>query len=329
MNVAITSKVTQKRKNKQGYQLYEAGYLSAPSFSDVLATQIALGYPATKFGKPKHIYTHYKEGIHITKWGSSLSSIEEAEEAEVSKVDAALYNHIAKELEKTQQELDKFAYVASHDLKAPLRAVANLADWIGEDLEGGIITKDTLAHLGLLKSRIVRLETLLDDLLLYAKIGARDEAPENVKILELIRNITEMLPTEKFNVVTETDTTILCVEKFKLELVLRNLISNSIKHHHKKSGTITIDVVDRDNYTEFTVSDDGPGIKPERWDEAFEMFKTFKPRDEVEGSGIGLALIKKIVEDSGHTVEILRSKKGLSVRFTWPNYVLGSEAEHV
>lgn len=235
-------------------------------------------------------------------------------------VDAEIFNDVVAELQRTNEELEKFAYVASHDLKAPLRAIANLANWVEEDITDNNITEETTSHLKLLKNRICRMEKLLDDLLLYARVGGRDNTFEEVDILQLIQNITSMLPSEKFEIVAETNITHFFAERFALELVLRNLISNSIKHHNKKRGKIEITITDKDKYIEFVVTDDGPGIKPEQYKEAFEMFKTFKPRDEVEGSGMGLALVKKVVENQGYTVDILSTNKGLSIRFNWKKF---------
>jgi signal transduction histidine kinase len=224
------------------------------------------------------------------------------------------------QLRRANAELERFAYVASHDLKAPLRAISNLATWIKEDIESKTITADTLAHLNMMRSRVDRMERLLDDILAYARVGRRDNTFESVNILEMILSIIDMLPADKFTVVADTDVSEFFAERFPLEQVLRNLISNAIKHHDKEKGLITISVSALQKHLEFIISDDGPGIPLENQEEVFEMFKTLRPRDEVEGSGMGLALVKKIVETQGCKVDILPSETGLSIRFNWPRF---------
>lgn len=222
------------------------------------------------------------------------------------------------QLQQANGELERFAYVASHDLKAPLRAISNLAGWIKEDIESETITNDTHSHLKMMLSRVARMEKLLDDLLVYARVGKKSGTLETIDITELVASVAEMLPIGKFEVATEFEVATLVSDRFPLEQVLMNLISNAIKHHNKKKGVITVIVRDRIDFMEFIVSDDGPGIPKEQQKEAFEMFRTLKPRDEVEGSGMGLALVKKIVETQGGDVDILPTDKGLSVMFLWP-----------
>jgi light-regulated signal transduction histidine kinase (bacteriophytochrome) len=220
-------------------------------------------------------------------------------------------------LQKANEELERFAYVASHDLKAPLRAISNLAGWIKEDIDSCSITAETQSHLKMMLSRVARMDKLLDDLLTYARVGKNKDSLELIEIDELIRSVVDVLTIKKFEIVIESEISSFIAERVPLEQVLMNLIGNSIKHHTKKSGTITIGIIDKQTKLEFTITDDGPGIPIKQQDEAFEMFKTLKPRDEVEGSGMGLALVKKIVESQGGKIEILPTKKGLSVRFTW------------
>ncbi len=224
-------------------------------------------------------------------------------------------------LQHANEELERFAYVASHDLKAPLRAISNLAGWIKEDIDSGSITAETHSHLKMMLSRVTRMDKLLDDLLTYARVGKNKDSLELVEIDDLINSVVEVLPIKKFEILVESELSRFVAERVPLEQVLMNLISNSIKHHTKKSGTITIGIESKDTHLQFTVSDDGPGIPITQQEEAFQMFKTLKPRDEVEGSGMGLALVKKIVESQGGTICILPSKTGLSLQFTWNNYV--------
>ena len=112
--------------------------------------------------------------------------------------------------------------------------------------------------------------------------------------------------------------------------MFRNLINNAIKHHNKPDGAITITYQLLNNQYEFTVQDDGPGIAPEHQQRVFEMFQTLKPRDEVEGSGIGLAIVKKSVINLGGTITLESDGcHGCTFRFTWPTNLTQQELLNV
>ncbi|MET3117652.1 signal transduction histidine kinase [Undibacterium sp. GrIS 1.8] len=241
------------------------------------------------------------------------------------------------------QELNNFTYVASHDLKSPLRGIDQLANWISEDL-ADTLNPDTQRHLYLIRSRIQRMEMLLDDLLAYARVGRADDEIVTVDTRVLVSDIFELLKTSgAIRLEAADDLPTVQTRKVPLNLVLRNLISNAIKHHNKPDGRIFVGAKiiavsvnneannrlnnDANNdankgiahYIEFTVKDDGPGIAPEHQQRVFGMFQTLKPRDEVEGSGIGLALVKKAVESVGGTVQLVSDgQTGCTFRFLWP-----------
>ncbi len=109
-------------------------------------------------------------------------------------------------------------------------------------------------------------------------------------------------------------------ERVPLEMVLRNLISNALKHHHHpQTGQVTVSATEQATFVEFAITDDGPGIAPQYHDRIFQMFQTLKPRDQVEGSGMGLATVKKLVESYGGNIHVdSRAGQGATFRFTWP-----------
>ncbi|WP_051516985.1 PAS domain S-box protein [Herbaspirillum sp. RV1423] len=224
------------------------------------------------------------------------------------------------ELTRINEELNNFAYVSSHDLKSPLRGIDQLATWITEDLHDSL-NKDTQAHLRLMRSRIKRMEMLLDDLLAYSKVGRSKDEIVSVDTNELVRDIFDLTATTKsIQLHLDQSLPILSTRKVPLELIFRNLIGNAIKHHDKASGRINISARTTAEGTEFSVTDDGPGIAPEHQQRVFSMFQTLKPRDEVEGSGIGLALVKKAVEAQGGRVALdSDGKSGSTFRFIWPS----------
>ena len=224
------------------------------------------------------------------------------------------------ELERSNRELDQYAYVASHDLKAPLRGIRSLADWITEDIRDGA-SPETLENLSLLHNRVERLDGLLDSMLQYSRVGRGGGAVESVDSAKLVDDITYYLaPKPGFSVVCSGEMPVLKTSKAPLELVLRNLISNAIKHHDRDHGTVTVSAGIRGDLVEFHVADDGPGIPPAFHERIFQMFQTLKPRDQVEGSGMGLAIVKKEVESNGGAIRVESDpgKRGTTFIFTWP-----------
>jgi len=224
------------------------------------------------------------------------------------------------ELERSNRELDRFAYIASHDLKAPLRAIDNLSTWIAEDA-ADVLPPSAQMHLTKLRGRVKRLEILLDDLLLYSRAGRRRHTPEQVNTQMLINGVMELLnPPPGFQVHIESDLPTIRSERPPLEIIIRNLLENAIKHHHRvQEGVVQITARPRDNMVEFQVADNGPGIEAQYHERIFEVFQTLRPRDEVEGSGMGLAIVKKTVESAGGKIWV-ESSPGAGTRFyfTWP-----------
>ncbi|NEU14672.1 PAS domain-containing protein [Methylobacterium sp. BTF04] len=229
----------------------------------------------------------------------------------------------AVDLRRTNEELEQFAYVASHDLKAPLRGIENLVGWIEEDLEGSL-TGDVQTNMELLKSRVRRLESLLDDLLAYSRAGRADVAFTftEVNTKALVEDLTVMVsPPEGFEIVASDTLPTLSAAKAPLTQALQNLIGNAIKHHDNPgNGHVWVDAQASAGMVEFVVTDDGAGIPEQFRERVFGMFQTLRPRDEVEGSGMGLAIVKKLVERQGGKVWLAegREGRGLSVHFTWP-----------
>jgi len=226
-----------------------------------------------------------------------------------------------RELARSNEELEQFAYVASHDLKAPLRGIDNLVTWIEEDLEA-YLTGDTRTHMDLLKSRVRRLESLLDDLLAYSRAGRTGTTLEIVDTRQLVSELVELvMPPEGFDVIVNDTLPTIRAMKSPMMQIFQNLISNAIKHHdHPATGHIWVDSEASSTFFEFIVSDDGPGVLPQYRERVFGMFQTLKPRDEVEGSGMGLAIVRKLAESQGGKAWLTdrADGRGLSVHVTWP-----------
>jgi signal transduction histidine kinase len=223
-------------------------------------------------------------------------------------------------LTRSNRDLEDFAYVASHDLKAPLRGIDSAAKWLEEDLRS-ILSDESQKILMLMRNRISRMERLLADLLTYSRAGRTDTAVMKTDLRKMIDNIVQMLsPPAYIKVRIRGELPVIVTASAQLEQVLRNLINNAIKHHDKQQGEVIISCGGNESVLEFLVRDDGPGIAPEFHDRIFKLFQTLKRRDEVEGSGMGLAIVKKLVEQQNSfiTVHSLGDGTGTEFRFGWP-----------
>lgn len=234
-------------------------------------------------------------------------------------VDVTANRELIDKLTAANRDLDSFAYAASHDLKAPMRAIDNLSQWLVEDLGDIDLPEKSRDHLATLRTRAQRMEMLLDDLLKYSRIGREEFEAESIDTGELVNEAFSLVaPAGGFQLETKNLPQLHTIRP-PLELCLRNLIDNAIKHHDRNDGIITVAAVDQDEFYEFRVIDDGPGIAPEFHEQIFGMFRSLKPRDVVEGSGIGLAMLKKTIEHYGGTFHVESSVgKGSTFAFTWP-----------
>ncbi|PTY36857.1 histidine kinase [Saccharospirillum sp. MSK14-1] len=223
------------------------------------------------------------------------------------------------ELVEANKELDQFAFVASHDLKAPLRGINQLALWIEEDLKESL-TPQTKEYLDLLQNRTARLEKLLNDLLAYSRVGRKEGEMTEITVSKFIDDIFSLLsPPDSFKLDYKDAVGTVTTMSIPLELILRNLMSNAIKHHDKQSGTISVVAKEVGTRIQFSVTDDGPGIPPEHQERVFDLFHTLKPRDQVEGSGLGLSVIKKTLDRYNCQYRLISDgQRGCTFEFDWP-----------
>jgi PAS domain S-box-containing protein len=234
------------------------------------------------------------------------------------------------QLKRSNRDLEDFAYIASHDLKTPLGGIKSAALWLEEDLHD--LSDESRKLLGLMRSRINRMEKLLDDLLTYSRVGRADTAASETKFADIFASIIEVLnPPAHIRVRVEGELPVTVTASAQLEQVLRNLINNAIKHHDKKNGEVVLSAKRVGDFIEFVVRDDGPGIPPQFHEKIFKLFQTLKRRDEVEGSGMGLALVKKLVEQQNSciTVHSQGNGAGTEFRFRWPALPLTHEIKEM
>jgi PAS domain S-box-containing protein len=224
-----------------------------------------------------------------------------------------------KELARSNADLEQFAYAASHDLRAPLRTLTTLSEWIEEDVRSGG-GRDVGKHLAQMRDRVRRMESLTDDLLRYARAGRPGAEVGPVDTAALIDEMTGLLNLpEGFQVIVTPGMPVFLAAKAPLGQVFRNLIGNAVKHHDRPAGQVVVSARDRGPTYEFSVADDGPGIPEHFRDRLFKMFQRLETSDRVDGSGIGLALVKRHVESRGGEVSLdPAGGRGATFRFTWP-----------
>jgi PAS domain S-box-containing protein len=228
-------------------------------------------------------------------------------------------NKIQSKLEERNQELDSFVHIVSHDLKAPLRAISNLSQWIEEDLAESL-TADNQAKMQLLRTRVHKMNAMIDGLLDYARIGRTDRLIEPVVVSELLaETIRTLTPPPNFTISLAQPLPTLCTNRIFLAQVFANLIGNAIKHHDREDGAIHIKIAERSDCYEFSIADDGPGIDPVYHERVFGIFQAINPQNRSDSSGVGLAIVKKIVEAEGGTLRLESQLcQGTTFFFTWP-----------
>jgi len=214
-------------------------------------------------------------------------------------------------------------------LKAPLRVIDNASKWLEEDLQEHL-TGENRDNMTLLRSRAKRMEKLLDDLLDYSRIGRSTDKQhfEVVTGKALMDNILALIaPPAGFRVNVSPIFAEVQVHRMPLQQILMNLIGNAIKHHDRNEGHVEVTLEDVGAHYVFAVKDDGPGIPAEFHAQVFKLFETLKPKDQVEGSGMGLAMVRKNIEVSGGTLDLESSEgNGSTFRFTLPKLPMHGEA---
>ena len=228
-------------------------------------------------------------------------------------------------VELRNQELNRFSHTVSHDLKAPLRGISNLAGWIQEDLPA-TVNPEIIANLELMRSRVARMDRLIDGLLNYAQVGNTEASLETFSVEHLLKEIVDLLSIpDGFVVELPAELPPMTTNRVLLSQVLANLIGNAYKHHDslgetgrdRPSGRIQVTVKPDAEMWEFSVRDDGCGIALEHQERVFDIFKTLSGNDKTN-TGIGLSIVKKLVETHGGQVT-LESQIGMGTTFsfTW------------
>jgi len=201
-----------------------------------------------------------------------------------------------RELAKANEELNNFAYVVSHDLKAPLRGVKMLAEWIATDCAAQI-DDDGKDQLALLLNRVDCMHDLIDGILQYSRAGRVEGDVMAINLNDLLRIVVDMLaPPDHIRITLQENLPVIQADRTRILQVFQNLLSNAIRYMDKPQGQIDVNCVERPEHWEFRVTDNGPGIEAQYAEKVFGLFQTLSPRDDGEGTGVGLSLVRRIVE---------------------------------
>ncbi len=239
-----------------------------------------------------------------------------------------LRNQLLEQLESANQELKDFAYVVSHDLKAPLRGIKTISDWISTDYRDKL-DDDGREQLSLLANRVDRMHNLIDGILQYSRIGRIEEEKVQINLNEFVPEIIDMLaPPENITITVENQLPTIMSEPTRITQLFQNLLSNAVKYMDKPKGEIKVGCVEENGSWRFSIADNGPGIEEKHFDKIFKIFQTLKPRDEFESTGIGLTVVKKIVElYKGKIWVESKVGEGTTFFFTLPMHEIGAEKD--
>nr|WP_305909636.1 AAA family ATPase [Methylomarinum sp. Ch1-1]MDP4522564.1 AAA family ATPase [Methylomarinum sp. Ch1-1] len=230
------------------------------------------------------------------------------------------------ELNHVNEELKNFAYVVSHDLKAPLRAINQLSGWIAEDYADKF-DQDGREQMALLRDRAKRMHDMIDGILQYSRVGRVKERLETVDTGEVFDEVIQLIsPPERIKISIQSPLPVIKAEKLRVYQVFQNLLDNAIKYNDKERGLIDISCSELAHDWQFCIADNGPGIDKKYQEKVFQLFQTLKPKDQTHGTGIGLSLIEKMVHNWGGKIWIESEVgQGCSVIFTLPKIIKKDE----
>lgn len=274
-------------------------------------------------GEGRDLTGRRKDGVEIpVEIGLSSVTTANGRMAMASVIDITRRKRAEMQLRDANAQLEEFAYVASHDLRSPLRGISHLVEFMREDLP--LDAAETLSgHLDRMHERIHRMERLIEDLLAYARSGKRSVKFERIELAGLIDDILKLEPPPSTMTIQQD----LKAQPFDgartpLATVLRNLYSNAIKHHDSDTGCIVLSAREEGEHVVISVADDGPGIPQSAQGRAFRLFQTLTATER-KGSGLGLAVAKRLVEVHGGSIELIShdGQRGTTFVVRWPRFV--------
>jgi len=268
----------------------------------------------------RRIDTLVKQAENIS--GGEFTSVKDEQNDELTGLSTSLNVMSGKlktnfyDLKSRNEELNNFAYVVSHDLKAPVRGIHNVVKWIEEDLHEEL-SPQMKEYLRIIPTRTKRMEDLINGLLEYARIS-ENYTPAEANIREMLGEIiADIAPKDvSFEI---SDMPVFITDKLRLEQVFTNLISNAVRYTLEKPAKIKISSRDYGRFYEFSVRDYGIGIAPEYHEKIFGIFQTLREKHDKESTGVGLAIVKKIIDKKNARIKVISEPgKGTEMIFTWP-----------
>lgn len=269
--------------------------------------------------------------VHMVKMADTIASgnyevnLNDSGKDELSKLAKSL-NHMSKVLseniallKRKNQELDQFAHIVSHDMKAPLRGIDNVVTWIEEDHFHELSPK-VKDYIELIKGRLIRAENLIRGILSYSRIGKEEIEKEEVDVNLLLYEIYETISIkDSVKIQIQPGFPVLITERIPLTQIFSNLINNAVKYHDKPNGIIKLYSFEHTDHYTFFVEDNGPGIAKNYHNKIFVIFQTLNEANSFESTGVGLAIVKKILEDRKQHIKLISEPgKGSIFSFTWP-----------
>ena len=267
----------------------------------------------------------------LNRYRNHLEELVKERTEEIQYLNARLEERVKQrtaELQAANEELQSFAYIVSHDLKSPLRAISRLTHWLVNDY-GDAFDERGREMAALLLGRAKRMDDLIEGILTYSRIGRTVGQKTSIQLDTLLTGIIAWLappPTIRIEVAPNLPT--LVGDGIRLQQVFANLLGNAVKFMDKPQGEIMVQCHDIGDYWRFSVADNGPGIAQKYHEKIFQIFQTLHPRDELESTGIGLAIVKKIVELSGGKIWFdSEIDKGSTFYFTWPKSIASETSQ--
>jgi light-regulated signal transduction histidine kinase (bacteriophytochrome) len=222
-------------------------------------------------------------------------------------------------MNKMVKDQDQFTYIVTHDLRASLRAITNLTTWIQEDLES-ILTEESRQNMNMLKGRVARMDSMISALADFAKIVKPQQSPEPVDTYQMLTGMVQLLTIPShIQLNMEAAMPVLLTSKSELFQIFYRLIDNAIRFNDKAKGYVNVYSSEREDHWVFTVEDNGPGIPAEYHERIFTVFQTLQSRDKFESNGMGLAIVKRILENNDADIQLFSEPgEGSKFVFTWP-----------
>ena len=256
------------------------------------------------------VYDALGKVTHFVGFQNDITAQVEAEEA---------LNKSREKLQLINDELKDFAHIVSHDLKAPLRAISSLSQWIVQDY-GDKLDDDGKAQFDLLSGRVKKMENLIDGILQYSRASNENGEKEDVDLNLVVGEVIDMLsPPDHIKVEIQKDLPVMLLARTRIQQVFQNIISNAIKYNDKEEGLVAVKCLKENDEYVFSIADNGPGIEQRYFDKVFQIFQTLGVKESYESTGIGLTIVKKTIELHGGKIW-LESEigKGTTFYFSLP-----------